>query len=142
MGPKPLAGLFLILACVCSFFSAAAADLEHCTICGKALGTTAYRITDKVTHEKLVICDRCITRSEVCYLCSLPIGENPTKLSDGRFLCARDAKTAILDETTAKATCAEVRDRLDRELSRFLSLPATNVTFSLVDRVDFYRNPA
>jgi hypothetical protein len=55
-------------------------------------------------------------------------------LLDGRFLCARDAKEAISSETEARTICETVRDEIDREFSRFLTLPETNMMISIVDK--------
>src|SRR5205823_4373930 len=54
----------------------------------------------------------------------------------GRFLCARDARRAVLDEDEAKRICEEVRDSLDHLFSRFLTFPATNLDIKIVDRVN------
>ena len=119
-------------------FCALAADPDHCGICGKALGAAIYTTTDRVTHAKVFMCSACARYPDECYICGLPAVLDPTKLPDGRFLCARDAKDAVLDESRAKAICEEVRDKIDRLFSRFLTLPSTNTTVALVDRVDLY----
>jgi hypothetical protein len=131
--------VMLGLACVLFCLRAVAADPDHCGICGKSLGPTIYRTMDHVTHEKVFMCYACATCPDECYICGLPAVVNPVKLSDGRFLCARDAKQAVLDESKAKEICEEVRDKIDRLFSRFLTLPSTNTSVALVDRVDLYQ---
>src|ERR1041385_4639508 len=120
---KPLGLLAFACAwmCVCAF----GADADHCGICGKAFGPTIYTTTDHVTHEKVFLCYACAVFPDECYICGLPAVLNPVKLPDGRFLCARDAKDAVLDESKATALCDEVRDKIDRLFSRFLTLPST-----------------
>jgi hypothetical protein len=133
---KLLAGFILV--CICSCWTLRAADSEHCFTCGKPFGLTLYTIIDHVTHEKVFLCYQCATSPDECYICGLPAGGKPVKLPDGRFLCARDAKDAVLDVTRANEICEEVKEKLDRQFSRFLTLPSTNVAVALADRVDLY----
>ena len=73
--------------------------------------------------------------ADTCFVCGLPVKKDFVKLSDGRFLCARDAKTAVLDTSEAKRICRQVEDDLDRLFSRFTDFP-TNLDVSIVDRVN------
>ena len=134
---SPAAWLF-ILACAWCALLAIGAEADHCGVCGKAFGATLYTVTDKVMHKKVFLCYECASCPDECYICGLPAKINPTKLLDGRFLCARDAKTAVLEEVKAKDICEIVKDTLERKFSRFLTLPATNVAVALVDRVSLY----
>jgi hypothetical protein len=93
---------------------------------------------DHVTHGTVFMCYACAVCPDECYICGLPVVANPLKLADGRFLCARDAKEAVLDESKAKVICDEVREKIDGLFSRFLTLPSANTTVGLVDRVDLY----
>jgi hypothetical protein len=136
--PKSKSLVLLGLVCALLRFCAFAADPDHCSVCGKGLGPTIYTAIDHVTHEKVFLCYACATYPDECYICGLPAVVNPVTLPDGRFLCVRDAKVAVLDESKAKAICEEVRDKIDRLFSRFLTLPSTNTTVALVDRVDLY----
>src|SRR5207248_1385 len=95
-----------------------------------------FIFTDKVTDEKARICPDCSALREVCFLCGLPVKKDFTSLPDGRYLCDRDARDAILNDDEAKQVYVEVHDALDRLLSRFLTFPATNITTEVVDRVN------
>jgi hypothetical protein len=108
---------------------------DRCAICNGPFGDTVYGVTDKVTGEKIQICRACATWPDVCFICGLPVRKDYLKLEDGRFLCARDAKTAVLDNEEAHRICDEVKDGLDRLFSRFLKFPDTNVDIAIVDRV-------
>ena len=90
---------------------------------------------DSVTEEKKQVCQDCATLSTVCFICGLPVKTNYTRLPDGRIICARDVRTAVLDEEEAKRICREAKNSLDRLFSRFLDIPETNVTVAIVDRV-------
>lgn len=116
----------------------ARAEADHCAVCGAAIGDTLYTVVDKVTHTKVFLCRSCATCPDECYICGLPVKANYLRLADGRFLCARDAKTAVLDEQKAHDLCAEAVEELNKTFSRFLTLPSTNVRVALVDQVNLY----
>jgi len=108
---------------------------NRCAICGEPIyGGTVYIMTDKVTGEKKEVCADCIKLPR-CSVCGMPIKEGGVQLPDGRWLCARDAKTVVLDADDIKQDCAQVKDDLDRLFSRFTSFP-TNVDITVIDRID------
>jgi hypothetical protein len=111
------------------------ADSDHCAVCGLLFGTRVYTIEDMMTGQKVQVCSDCATLGTVCFICGLPAKTGYTRLPDSRILCARDARTAVLDEAEARRTCRETKDSLDRLFSRFLNFPDTNVTVAVVDRV-------
>ena len=111
------------------------ADSDHCAVCGLLFGTRVYTIEDQVTGQKVQVCSDCATLGTVCFICGLPAKTNYTQLPDSRVLCARDARTAVLDEAEARRICRATKDSLDRLFSRFLDFPDTNVTVAIVDRV-------
>ena len=137
---QPKSNKLVLLGLVCALlrFCALAVDLDHCGVCGKTFGTVIFTTMDHVTHEKLLLCYDCGMFPDECYICGLPAVVNPVKLPDGRFICARDAKDAVLDASKARIISEEVRDQIDRLFSRFLTLPSTNAAVALVDRVDLY----
>jgi hypothetical protein len=130
---------FCLSVLVC-FARSAWADADHCDVCGSAFAyvSTYYTGTDKVTHKKVFLCYACASCTNECYICSLPVKTNYIALADGRFLCARDGKTAILEESKAREICDEVVENLNRMFWRFLTFPSTNVDVALVDRVNLY----
>ena len=105
-----------------------------CASCGKPIYGTVYLVTDKVTGEKKMVCGDCVLLPR-CFLCGLPANDTGLTLPDGRHLCVRDAKTAVLDAAEAQRICAGVDDDLDKLFSRFTSFPK-NVDVSFIDRVD------
>jgi DNA-directed RNA polymerase subunit N (RpoN/RPB10) len=113
-----------------------AAHAEKCGVCGEEItGENFYIFTDHVSNEKKHLCYACSVLPDQCFVCGMPVKKDFTKLPDGRVLCARDVKNAVLDSAEAKRHCAEVSDELDRLFSRFTSFP-TNVDVSVVDRVN------
>lgn len=111
-----------------------AAGGEICAICGQPIQGTVYIATDKVTNEKKLICSDCI-RLPRCAICGLPVKEGGVQLPDGRYLCARDARTAVVKADDAERICVQVKDDLDRLFSRFTAFPA-NVDVTVIDRID------
>ena len=111
-----------------------AARGDLCAICGRPItGGTIYLATDKVAGETIEVCAGCVKLPR-CAICGLPVKDG-TQLPDGRFLCARDAKTAVLKAGDAERICAQVKDELDRLFSRFTVFP-DNVDVTVIDRID------
>jgi hypothetical protein len=115
---------------VCSVL---AAQADNCAICGQEIHGTIYLVTDKTTGQQVEVCSNCIQLPR-CFICGLPVKDG-VELPDGRWLCARDAKTAVLDVDQVQQIFADVHDNLDKIFARFTSFP-TNVDVSVIDRVD------
>jgi hypothetical protein len=127
--------LILLLFCALPCLSFGGAD--RCSLCGNLFtGDTIYTVTDKVTGEVKQICYNCAMCPNVCSICGLPAVNDPLALPDGRFLCARDAKDAVLTDEEGLRICSEMKDALDRLFSRFMTFPDTNVDVTVVDRVN------
>jgi hypothetical protein len=107
----------------------------YCATCGSLLLGQFFTAEDKVTFEKKQLCSNCVKLTTVCFACGLPISTNLTDLPDGRLLCARDARAAVLKDEDGLQVCSETRDALDRLFSRWMEFPETNATVTLVDRV-------
>jgi Protein DA1 len=119
---------------LCGTLSARA---DVCDICGKPITGEVYIVTDQVTGERKLVCSDCIKLPR-CYICGLPIKKGEEhELPDGRYLCARDAKTVVLKTDEAEQICARVKDDLDRLFARFTSFP-DNVDVTAIDHIDAY----
>jgi hypothetical protein len=123
-----------LMACFCFGTSLAALADNVCAICGKEIQGTIYLMTDKVTGEKVEVCSNCI-KLPLCSICGLPVKDGGLELPDGRWLCARDARTVVLNANDIEQICSQVKDDLDKLFSRFTSFP-TNVDVSVIDRID------
>jgi hypothetical protein len=110
-----------------------AAPADVCAICGQEIHGTAYFITDKETGQQAEVCSNCMQLPR-CYICGLPVKDG-TQLPDGRWLCARDAKTAMLNPDDIQQTFSVVQDDLDKMFSRYTSFP-TNVDVSVIDQIN------
>ena len=111
------------------------AGSDDCSVCGKPIEKKVYFWQDEVAGEKKKVCEQCSELTE-CYLCGLPVKNIGRELSDGRILCTRDTRSVVLDDEEALKICEHVKDALDRQFSRFINFPSTNVNVRMVDRVD------
>jgi hypothetical protein len=127
--------LVVIFLCSMSNVEAIGYERDRCGICGRDLGDKVYTVTDKITGKKLQICPECSVLPNDCYLCGLPVYKDFKELPDGRYLCARDAASAILDETLARRICTDTRNSLDRIFSRHMAYPE-RLDILVVDRVN------
>jgi hypothetical protein len=125
-----------LLAVICASQLPAAPVSNKCAICGNDIGEVTYIVVDKVTEEKKHICLECSKLPHDCFICGLPVKRDFTELPDGRVLCERDVKSAVLDDDEARKICDDVKEALDRLLVRFVTFPGTNVETSVVDRVN------
>jgi hypothetical protein len=107
-----------------------------CVVCDQQIPDMIYTISDAVKRAKVTMCQSCMELPNRCYLCGVPVRNHFTTLPDGRTLCKRDVRNVVLDATEALQICTEVKSGLDRQFSRFLSFPETNVTVQLMDRVN------
>jgi hypothetical protein len=107
-----------------------------CVVCDQQIPDTIYTISDAVKRAKVTMCQSCLELPNRCYLCGVPVRNHFTTLPDGRTLCKRDVRNVVLDATEALQICTEVKSGLDRQFSRFLSFPETNVTVQMMDRVN------
>jgi len=126
--------IIFLMACFCFGTSSEALALNICAICGKEIHGTIYLMTDKVTGEQVLVCSDCIKLPR-CAICGLPVKDNYTELPDGRYLCARDAKTVVLKKDDVIQISSQVKDDLDKLFSRFTTFPA-NVDITVIDRID------
>jgi len=88
-----------------------------------------------VTRTRCFLCGDCLKLPDSCYLCGMPVLKGFTKLPDGRAICERDTRTAVLDDGEATRICERIRSDLDHQFARFIAFPGANVTLELMDRV-------
>jgi hypothetical protein len=125
----------LIIAIV--FFAVPTQAQDKCAICGKVIPGKIYLMTDEITGEELEVCGDCV-KLPLCFRCGLPVRDDGIKLPDGRYLCARDKKTAVLTAAEAQQAANDVLDRLQRLFARFTTFP-TNVDVTAIDDIDINR---
>ena len=127
---------FLLMALISCAGPSSSWSSSVCAVCGKPIYGPIYEMTDQTTGEKVLVCSNCLMTLPRCYICGLPVlKEDAVELPDGRYLCARDAKTVVLDTNQAMQICEQVRDDLDKLFSRYTFFP-TNVDIAWIDRLD------
>src|SRR5262245_2163823 len=99
------------------------AQTAKCHVCEKPIAGKYFRIEDKAYGGKADVCSPCGNLESRCFACGLPVQSTAAKLTDGRFLCARDAKEAIQEVEEVKKICLDTLEALDRFYSRFLTFP-------------------
>ena len=104
-----------------------------CAVCGKPIVGECRLIVDEITGETNKVCLDC-AKLDRCFACGMPVKGNATQLADGRILCARDAKDAVMSEDDAKEICKGAKNDLDRLFSRYMNFPDNNVEVSIVDK--------
>ena len=109
---RPSIFLLLVVLLLVSCFAVFA---DRCAICAEDFtGDTVYLITDKITEEKVRTCLVCVRNAERCTMCGRPVRKDFVKLTDGRFLCERDSKSAVIDPNEGLRICADTRDQLEK----------------------------
>lgn len=110
-----------------------AADASRCTVCDAVLSGTFYWVSSPTHEERLPVCLACAKSESVCFTCGLPVGRNSKTLTDGRLLCAADAKVAVF----TSAELEHIFRGVERELYPFFQgtghIPEGNITLELVD---------
>ena len=129
MHKRWIIGWFFMLAFTC----VVQAQQWTCAICGQPIITEALLFVDQITGETNRVCLEC-AKLDRCFACGMPVKDNPTHLTDGRILCSRDVKDAVMSEDEARDICKQTKDDLDRLYSRYLNFPDDNVEISIVDK--------
>jgi len=113
----------------------ALAASQTCPVCDRKLGQQVYQVKDRLTEAQFLVCHRCVMLPTRCYLCGIPVAHDFLDLKDGRYLCARDRKEAVLDEHESLLICADVKRDLDRLFSRFWKIPSADLSVTMADRI-------
>jgi hypothetical protein len=114
------------------------AGAMYCDVCKQPAGTTIYMIEDKVAKTKKQVCYTCAFCRPRCFLCGLPALTNlagAVQFEDGRTLCVRDAKGAVLNDEEALRIWKDMRQQLEKQFSRFMDPPKRRTSFATIDRL-------
>lgn len=106
---------------------------EICISCEKPIGTKVYMSASPYHAERQPVCADCAKEPNRCFTCRLPAKKN-LDLKDGRVLCLRDAKTAVLSGEEANVAFEDVKRDVMIMLRGSKAFPLRNVKFALVDR--------
>ena len=117
---------------------ATAAVNDPCVVCQKNITQRVYLFTNPYDADKQRVCSTCAQLDTICAICMLPVRSGFTKLPDGRWLCAKDAKESVLTQDALDEIYREVK----RDLFRMLAgnvLPDKNVAVELAGRNELER---
>ena len=106
---------------------------EICVSCEDPIRTKIYMAVSPYHPERQPVCAECAKDPNYCFTCRLPAKKN-VDLKDGRVICKRDARTAVLSGEAAKVLFEEVQRDMIILLRGSKAFPRHNITFALVDR--------
>jgi hypothetical protein len=115
--------------------ASARAQVDTCVSCGEAIKTEILMFASPYHKQRQPVCTPCSSLNKYCFTCRLP-AKKGLDLKDGRVLCQRDAKTAILSGEEAKALFEELKRDMIVTFRGSKAFPDRNITFSLADRVE------
>ena len=131
---RSLPGMRLWTAAILLFSAGlASGQQEICISCEQPIQGTMYMAGSPYYTERKPVCGECAKDPQYCFTCRLPAKKN-LDLKDGRVLCLRDARTAVLSGETAKFLFEDVKRDMIVMLRGSKAYPRSNVKFALVDR--------
>ena len=126
-----LAAPFLLLGAL----SAHGQVSDTCVSCDEVIRTEILMFSSPYHKQRQPVCSTCASFNKYCFTCRLP-AKKGLDLKDGRVLCRRDAKTAVLSGEEAKALFEEVKRDMILTFRGSKAFPDRNITFGLADRVE------
>ena len=105
---------------------------RDCRVCGKELRSgKAYRFPAGL------VCVECHDLDTRCIHCGLPAKTGFVKTTDGRVICSREKKDAVMEQAQAQAIFKQVRAELWQRLGSAIQLRQSKVSVRLFD-VDYW----
>jgi hypothetical protein len=117
----------------------AADEYKICVVCQGPVTKTVYLKTSPYLKGKQPVCEECIKIEQECFICGLPVKRNALDLKDGRHLCERDSKEAIISDEHAKQLFGDVKRDLMAMFAGTGQMPDRNIELWLIDRVKMDR---
>lgn len=124
---------FAIVCLVLAYTGASAAPVsEICLSCQQPIQRTIYTYKSPYYKDRQSFCATCAGLKTTCFTCKLPFAKF-LDLKDGRILCLKDSKTAILSGEEAQNIFNDVKRDVMKLLGGSKNFPDRNITFNLVD---------
>ena len=98
--------------------------VRHCIACDKG------PLTGQIwKSEHGYICRECYKIERRCWICALPATKKYVKMADGRFICRREAKNAVVKEHDVQQMFQRTRNAVKRMTRGYMNLrsPKINV---------------
>ena len=106
----------------------------RCVSCQQLIQGKYLRFSEPSSPDPQPVCAACGQLETVCYLCRVPVKTPALKLPDGRWLCARDARTAVVAQSEAERIFEEAKRELMRLFRGMGEAPDRTIDVSLVDQ--------
>ncbi len=74
-------------------------------------------------EERGIFCETCFESRPACASCGSPVGQDGQALPDGRHLCPVCHRTAVFDQSAARAVFEQVKGIIGQELGLALNVP-------------------
>lgn len=129
---KLMLGFLSWLMVAAAIFGAEAPKI--CVVCQQQISKTIYFKTSRYLEGKQAICEACIHLQQECFTCELPVRNKATDLGDGRYLCERDARAAILSDEAAHFVFNDVKRDLMAMFSGLGRMPDKKIDVHLVNQ--------
>lgn len=133
---KPIIGMLLAWIATASLPSAVRAEDPSCFVCEAKIVAAFYRIQDRGNGGLRDVCADCAQQESRCMTCGLPVTASATRLPDGRFICSRDTRTAVLADGEVERLGNDTRRELEHLFGKSLAFPTTGVTVTGADRLE------
>ena len=121
---KPLSSTLLLTFCV--WFSALATAQErhpvHCLACDKGPLTGRYW-----KSELGAICEDCNKLERRCWICRHPAAKDYIKTPDGRYICRREARNAVVSQPAVHQTFQRTRNAVKRMTRNYMALKSPKI---------------
>jgi hypothetical protein len=111
---------------------------ESCATCQNRITGNIYVGVDTCRKTNVLVCEPCLQITTRCVVCTVRVHKKfGLHLPDGRAYCARDAKSAVMEETVAFDLFAKAKEQAVDLLSRYPPLPLRNLEVHLVTQEEF-----
>ncbi len=121
---KPLPSALLLTIGMSFAVSAAAQNPQavHCLACDKGPLTGRYW-----KSELGAICEDCHKLERRCWICRHPAAKDYIKTPDGRYICRREAKNAIISQQAVHQTFQRTRNAVKRMTRNYMALKSPKI---------------
>ena len=108
---------------------------DVCVSCGEMIKTEVLMFSSPYYKERQPVCSACAALQTYCFICRLPAKKH-LDLKDGRIICERDVKIAVLSGEEAKMMFEEVKRDMILTFRGAKISPDRNIKFALADKTE------
>ena len=108
---------------------------DFCVSCGEPIKGEILMFSSPYHKDRQPVCSACAALQTYCFICRLPAKKN-LDLKDGRVICLRDTRIAVLSGEEAKILFEELKRDMILTFRGSKVLPDRNIQFALSDKTD------